>query len=396
MSASAAVLSDEFDQCDQFDQGGSMEGKMAEATECTDVVLLGVGAIGRELIGQLTTTRNGISSHLRICGLVDRSGYVLAPDGLSRGSLMELCAHKKRGQPLHGSSLGQRAQPLDATAFIASQVKNRPVLVDVTAADTQGMLEIVLERGWATVLANKVPLAAAQHRVDRLYELARVGGGEILHEATVGAGLPVIDTLRKLIEAGDRVLAIEGCPSGTLGLLFSRLGNGDRFSMALHDAIAAGYTEPDPRIDLSGLDVARKALILARMIGFRGDLDAVHVESLVPRRLQGLPIDDFLKRVTELDEQWAARASSARDRGAVLRYRARVTRRCVRVGLSEVPVTDPLSLLQGTDNQFAFTTARYKTHPLVITGPGAGSVVTAAGVYNDLLRVIAERRGHRP
>ena len=366
--------------------------RRAEAsTGSADIVLLGVGVIGRALIEQLATTANGVSERVRICGVVDRTGYVVAPEGLSRRALLELRRHKLRGRPLHRSPIGHRADPLDAVAFIASQVTRAPVLIDATAADTHSLLEIVLERGWAVVLANKVPLAAEQERVDRLWAVACAGGGVMLHEATVGAGLPVIDTLRKLLDAGDRITAIEGCPSGTLGVLFNRIGRGDRFSVALHDAMAAGYTEPDPRIDLSGLDVARKALILARLIGFRGSLDSVSVQSLVPKRLQRLPLEDFLRRSTELDEAWAARADAARARGAVLRYRARVTSRSVRVGLVEVPLTDPLSLLQGTDNQFAFTTARYNARPLVITGPGAGSAVTASGVYNDLLRVIAER-----
>jgi homoserine dehydrogenase len=115
------------------------------------------------------------------------------------------------------------------------------------------------------------------------------------------------------------------------------------------------------------------------------------VQSLVPRALAGVSLDEFLSRSHELDDAWRTRVDAARARGAVLRYRARVTRRSVRVGLAEVPATDPLSLLHGTDNQFAFTTARYKSQPLVITGPGAGPAVTAAGVYNDLVRLIAER-----
>lgn len=359
---------------------------------CTDIVLLGVGSIGRELLGQLASTKNGISAKLRVCALVDSDGYVFDAEGLARKAIQSVCAHKKRGDQLRTWESGHAANPADAVGFIAAHLAGRVVLIDATAADTQNTLEIGLERGWDVILANKVPIAGAQQRVDRLYDVARANAAEILHEATVGAGLPVIDTLRKLIEAGDKVSAIEGCPSGTLGFLFGQLGRGDTFSNALRDAIAAGYTEPDPRIDLSGLDVARKALILARIIGFRGDLDAVRVESLVPESLRDASVDEFLARATELDAYWAERVEAAKSRGCVLRYRASVTRRSVRVGLAEVPVTDPLSLLHGTDNQFAFTTARYKANPLVITGPGAGPAVTAAGVYNDLLRIIAERR----
>jgi aspartokinase/homoserine dehydrogenase 1 len=225
--------------------------------------------------------------------------------------------------------------------------------------------------------------------------LAARAGRTILHEATVGAGLPVLDTLRKLLEAGDTVLSIEGCPSGTLGFLFGELGRGERFSDALERAIALGYTEPDPRVDLSGLDVARKALILARAIGFRGELSNVHVESLVPTHLADGPVEEFLSRTADLDAPWAERVNEARRKGRVLRYRAHVTRDSIAVGLIAVKLTDPLGVLDGTDNQFTFTTARYAASPLVITGPGAGPAVTAAGVLNDLLRLEGSRRGAR-
>ena len=356
----------------------------------TDLVVLGVGSIGRELLGQLSASRGGLASGVRVCALLDRTGYVFDPAGISRRALSALCAHKRSGRALRDAPGGLSANSTDAVAFLTACLRGRPILVDATAADTHDILEIVLERGWDVVLANKVPLAAEQARVDRLREVGESSGATMLHEATVGAGLPVIDTLRKLLDAGDRVTAIEGCPSGTLGFLFGQLGRGHAFSAALREAIAAGYTEPDPRVDLSGLDVARKALILARIIGYRGDLGAVSVQSLVPRALAGVSLDEFLSRSHELDDAWRARVDAARARGAVLRYRARVTRRGVRVGLAEVSATDPLSLLHGTDNQFAFTTARYKSQPLVITGPGAGPAVTAAGVYNDLVRLIAE------
>lgn len=358
------------------------------ASERVDLVVLGVGSIGRELLRQLGASRGGLAGGARVCALLDRSGYVFDPDGIPRRSLSALRAHKKSGRALRDAAGGLAANSTDAVAFLTACLRGRTVLVDATAADTHDVLEIALERGWDVVLANKVPLAAEQARVDRLHDVARAAGATILHEATVGAGLPVIDTLHKLIEAGDRVLAIEGCPSGTLGFLFEQLGRGQAFSAALRDAIAAGYTEPDPRVDLSGLDVARKALILARVIGYRGDLTSVSVESLVPGALSAVTLDEFLSRSVELNAAWQARVDAARARGAVLRYRARVTRRSVRVGLAEVPATDPLSLLHGTDNQFAFTTARYRIRPLVITGPGAGPAVTAAGVYNDLLRVV--------
>jgi bifunctional aspartokinase / homoserine dehydrogenase 1 len=355
----------------------------------TDVVLLGVGAIGRELLAQVAVS----GSPLRVCALIDTSGYVFDPRGLSRARLAELVAAKATKRPLAEARGGRVATAAEALAAIADHALVRPVLVDATAAETGELLETGLAHGWDLVLANKLPLAGERTAFERLRRTARDRGRHVLHEATVGAGLPVIDTLRKLQEAGDRVLRIEGCPSGTLGFLFGELGRGRSFSEALRSAVRAGYTEPDPRVDLSGADVARKALILARLIGFRGSLSDVAVESLIPESLRDVSLSDFLARLEELDEAWRIRVQAARTRGRVLRYRARVTRRSIEVGLVAVDSGDPLGSLDGTDNQFAFTTTRYRAQPLVITGPGAGPAVTAAGVYNDLLRLAAERGG---
>jgi cystathionine gamma-synthase len=356
-----------------------------------DVVLLGVGAIGRELISQLTA--EDAHQRLRVCGLVDRSGFVFAENGLSAQRLAELRALKAAGQPLIEAIDGKAATALEALAEIGAARLVRPILVDATPADTSAVLRSALESGFDVVLANKVPLAAPQADVDRLHHAAQQAGRRILHEATVGAGLPVIDTLRKLLEAGDAILSIEGCPSGTLGFLFGELGRGRSFSAALREAIALGYTEPDPRIDLSGIDVARKALILARAIGFRGELADVQVESLLPVHCFETSCESFLKQLETLDAHWEKRIADARREGKVLRYRAHVTATSIAVGLAAVSATGRLGALHGTDNQFTFTTARYHTQPLVITGPGAGPAVTAAGVFNDLLHL--ERSGDR-
>jgi aspartokinase/homoserine dehydrogenase 1 len=365
----------------------------------TNVVLLGVGAIGRELLRQLATNHRTSVSTIRVCGLVDRSGFVFEPAGLSWRRAMELRAHKASGRSLATAEGGRQSSPEEAVDTITSKSagmsRANRILVDATAADTLPLLETALVRGCDLVLANKLPLAGTQSVHDRLHDIARVRRRRILHEATVGAGLPVIDTLHKLVDAGDRVLAIDGCPSGTLGFLFGELGKGRSFSSALHDAVAAGFTEPDPRTDLSGIDVARKALILARLLGFRGDLEDVAVESLVPKELGAVTTDAFLSRASELDAAWDANVRAARTQGCVLRYRARVTRRSISIGLAHVAAGDPLSTLSGTDNQFAFTTSRYRTQPLVITGPGAGPAVTAAGVYNDLLLLASTQASRR-
>jgi homoserine dehydrogenase len=166
------------------------------------------------------------------------------------------------------------------------------------------------------------------------------------------------------------------------------MGRGRSFSDAVRDAMERGYTEPDPRDDLCGLDVARKALILARMLGYSGEMHDVQVESLVPAALADVTASEFLDALPSVDEEWKARIDDARARGEVVRYRARATRGGVRVGLVSVPTTHPLASLDGTDNLFVFTTARYRTRPLVVSGPGAGAAVTAAGVLGDVLRLV--------
>jgi aspartokinase/homoserine dehydrogenase 1 len=359
-----------------------------------DVVLLGVGAIGRELLDQVTTPGTTAIAPLRVCGVIDRSGFIFDAGGFSRSRLTEISLHKSRGGPLASVPGGESATASEALEVMSAHALSRPILVDATAAETSPILELALTRGWDLVLANKIPLAA-RDTADRLERTARNHGRHILYEATVGAGLPVIDTLRKLMEAGDRVSNIEGCPSGTLGYLFGELGSGHSFATAMRNAVAAGYTEPDPRIDLSGIDVARKALILARIIGFEGDLADVSVESLVPTALHDVSRDEFLARLEELDTHWETLVQAARTNGTVLRYRARITHSSINVGLVAVAITDPLGSLNGTDNQFAFTTLRYRQQPLVITGPGAGPAVTAAGILNDLLRLATERGAQR-
>ena len=149
--------------------------------------------------------------------------------------------------------------------------------------------------------------------------------------------------------------------------------------------MAKGYTEPDPRDDLSGADVGRKALILGRLLGFEGDPDEVQVESLVPAALQALTREAFLARLPELDEPWAEKVATAKGKGGALRYIATVTKNKITVGLKTVDAASPFAGLKGTDNQIVFTTARYRENPLVVTGPGAGPAVTAAGVLNAIL-----------
>jgi aspartokinase/homoserine dehydrogenase 1 len=367
-------------------------GGAASSSTHADVVILGFGRIGRELAGQLATAKEARGPHgARVVAVIDSSGYVLNPRGIPRRRLTTLIERKQSGVPLAELSGGVRASAQEALADVAAHALSRPILVDVTAGDTSDILETALRGGMDIVLANKRPLAESRGVKGGLHRAAAARGRRLLHEATVGAGLPIIDTIKKLQESGDEILSIEGCPSGTLGYLFGELGRGAAFSAALRTAMQLGYTEPDPREDLSGMDVARKALILARLLGFTGDLDAVTVETLVPAQFRSCSVDEFLAGLEEMDGVWRERVERARAEGTVLRYRATVSPTTVHVGLVGVSAGSSFASLTGTDNQFAITTARYRSNPIVITGPGAGVAVTAAGVLNDVLKLAGSR-----
>jgi aspartokinase/homoserine dehydrogenase 1 len=226
----------------------------------------------------------------------------------------------------------------------------------------------------------------ARHRAIR----AAAGAARFRYEATVGAGLPVISTLRDLIDTGDELLAIEGILSGTLAWLFNRYDGTVPFSALVREAHRLGYTEPDPREDLSGADVARKLVILAREAGRELSLADVAVENLVPSPLRAGPTERFLAESTLLDAEMEARRARAHASGRVLRYVARLDRDGrAGVGLVELPRTHAFAQLRLTDNIVQFSTKRYRDNPLIVQGPGAGPDVTAAGVFADLLRVAA-------
>jgi aspartokinase/homoserine dehydrogenase 1 len=208
------------------------------------------------------------------------------------------------------------------------------------------------------------------------------------YEATVGAGLPIMTTVRDLLDTGDELQAVEGVLSGTMAWLFNRFDGSVPFGQLVLEAREHGFTEPDPRDDLSGLDVARKLVILAREAGWERSLEDVSLESLIPADMQSLPLADFLARVDALDAPMRLRLEQANSRGRVLRYTASLDRSGgMRVGLAELPADHALAHLRLTDNMVQFTTTRYAQNPLVVQGPGAGPDVTAAGVFADLLRV---------
>jgi len=247
-----------------------------------------------------------------------------------------------------------------------------------------------LSEGIHVVTPNKKANSAAYGDYERMKESRRAAGSHYLYEATVGAGLPVIQTLRDLRETGDEIRRIEGIFSGTLAYLFNTWDGSQAFSSVVKHAKSLGYTEPDPRDDLSGMDVARKLIILAREMGLRLELADVQVESLVPAALSECGVEDFLDRLTEFDAPMLERLEAARSRGQVLRYVGSVgVDGRAQVGVVELPTSHPFANIALTDNIVRFETARYDKNPLIVQGPGAGPAVTAAGVFADLLRVCA-------
>ena len=244
-----------------------------------------------------------------------------------------------------------------------------------------------LAAGIHVITPNKQAGAGSLQQWQAIRAAAARSGARFRYEATVGAGLPVISTLRDLLDTGDELIAVEGILSGTLAWLFSRYDGTQSFAQLVREAHALGYTEPDARDDLSGTDVARKLVILAREAGRELTLEQVQVESLIPGALAQVSPADFLARLDEFDAAMRERHANAASNGQVLRYVARLDERGARVGLAALPTAHAFAHLQLTDNIVQFTTRRYCDNPLIVQGPGAGPEVTAAGVFADLLRV---------
>ncbi len=365
-------------------QLGKVGGGSAAPQDRLDVFLLGFGRIGRSL-ADLMADLPATGPKVRIVGVADRSGVIFDPGGLSVHRLTTIAREKAKGHSLRHLEGGASWNAEFAVRSATRHALSHPVLVDMTADETTDVIRGALTHGMDVVLANKKPLAGSARDAEELFALAARHGRRLRYEATVGAGLPVMDTFAKLVETGDEIVSIEGCLSGTLGYLLSELERWRKFSQALTAAIDAGFTEPDPREDLSGADVGRKALILGRLLGFKGEPGAVVTESLVPEAARQIPLKQFLARLSTFDDHFAQKIRLAQQKGQVLRYLATITPRRLRVGIQAVSTDSPFAALKGTDNQIVFTTARYREHPLVIRGPGAGPLVTAAGVLNDIL-----------
>ncbi len=366
-----------------------------------DLILIGCGKVARAVLAQVGADRGGAFARLgvqpRVVGLADRSGFVLAPAGLTPDALAELLQAKLQGQPLADAAGGRPGSASDLVREALTWRLSRPVVVDLSEGEAVAeAYAVALEHGADVVTANKGPLAGP--RFEAIHRSAAAHHRQLRAEATVGAGLPIVDTLQMLRDTGDRIRAIEGSLSGTLGYLLGRVAEGVALSVAVGEARQLGYTEPDPLEDLGGADVARKAVILARWAGLPAEPESRATSAAgLPVSLQPLarfdeaPADLEAALRAQVDEALAARVSAAAEAGQALRFVARLTERGIAVGPTEVPAGSSLGLLSGTDNLVLFRTDRYHDRPLVIVGPGAGVEVTAMGVVGDLQRIAAGR-----
>lgn len=352
------------------------------------VVLLGPGGVGRAWLRQLTESREGLAARrgmrLDVVAVADSTGALRAPVRvLDDAALDALRVAKAEGAALADLPEGR---PVGEPAALLDRLDLPPaVVVDCTAtASVTPALVAAVDRGWSVALANKIPLTGSLDVFEAL-----TTSGRARWEATVGSGVPVIATLQRLLDAEDRVARIAGTFSGSLNFVVAELRQGHRFGAIVHEARARGFFEPDPRVDLGGVDMARKALILARMLGWPLSLEDVALEGLYPAEMDALSVDAFVAESGRLDGDLAHRVAAAEAEGAVLRYAAEIEGGACRVGPVVVPTASPLGRLQGTDNLIEYHTRWYAERPLVLQGRGAGVDATAAGVMADVVALAA-------
>lgn len=287
--------------------------------------------------------------------------------------------------------------PFDAILDFLAGAPGKVVLVDNTSdLELAKSYPAILGKGISIVTPNKKAFSDNISLWDNIFAAAAKGGSHVFHESTVGAGLPVISTLNELIETGDQVMKIEGVFSGTMSFLFNSFmpvgGEGGKFSAEVKKAKDLGYTEPDPRDDLNGLDVARKLTILARIAGLKVESPtSFPVQSLIPSALESCSSgDEFMEKLPNHDDEMDKLKSDAAKAGKVLRFVGSidVPSKKVKVGLEQFDVSHPIAALKGSDNIISFYTKRYGSNPLIIQGAGAGGEVTAMGVTGDLIKVI--------
>jgi len=344
--------------------------------------LIGPGTVGRVLLTQIATQierLRALNLDLRVRGIMSSTRMLLDETAIDLDHWAERFA--------------AAGEPLDLEKFVdhvQADYIPHAVVIDCTASTEVALhYRAWLARGIHVVTPNKKANSGPLPYYRALQEAKRAAGTHYLYEATVGAGLPVIQTLRDLRGTGDEVMRIEGIFSGTLAYLFNIFDGSEAFSSIVRAAKLKGYTEPDPRDDLSGMDVARKLIILAREMGLTLEMSDVHVVGLVPAALEKCSIEEFMEGLPEIDAAMTATLLEAKRSDQVLRYVGRIDAGKATVELTRLDQNHAFAHIALTDNVVRFATRRYCDNPLIVQGPGAGPEVTAGGVLSDLLRLSA-------
>ena len=346
------------------------------------VFMVGVGLIGSTLLEQIKkqTTFLKEKRHLtiKIVGLTNSRKMLFSTDGIDLENWKEQLDNSSEKMVLGDFVKKMKNLNLSNTIF-----------VDNTADETIAQkYHEILDASISISTPNKIATSSTYLQYQQLKSLAEKRGVQFLYETNVGAGLPVISTLRDLIDSGDEILKIEGVLSGSLSFIFNSFGPGMNFSEIVNKAAELGYTEPDPRIDLKGIDVRRKLIILARETGLPLEANDVEIESILPEAcIAAESVTDFFTEVEKADDFFEQRRATAATENKVLRMVATLENNHARIKLESVGPDHPFYSLSGSDNMIVFTTQRYKDRPLVIRGPGAGAEVTAAGVFAEIISI---------
>jgi aspartokinase/homoserine dehydrogenase 1 len=334
-----------------------------------NVFIAGVGLVGSDLIRLIQDKKS-----INVCGIMNSRKMILNPSGLDTQHYVEKLA---------------QGETADLESFISSAAQSRnAVFVDVTSSSAIAeQTANILKKGISVVSASKLANVMNQDYYDSIRENSKAAGALFKYETNVGAGLPIIETLQTLLNTGDTIEKIEGIISGTLSYLFSQFDGSIPFSKLVKSARESGYTEPDPRDDLNGVDVGRKILILARETGAQLELEDVSIQSLIPENMDpAFSIDEFLERLSKYDDLFLNMYTSASRQDKVLRYIATWNGQNATVELKAVGIKNPFYHQNGRENFIVFTTRRYNDAPMVVKGHGAGAEVTAAGVLGDILK----------
>ena len=343
-----------------------------------NIFVCGVGTVGAQLLEQIKQQRDTLlrEQHLllNVVGIANSRGYIFNAEGLDLTNYREQLQN-----PL--------AYNQSSIADCLSTLYNS-IFVDCTAsADVADAYLALLENNISVVTANKIAASSDYSHYTQLKQTALNRGVKFLYETNVGAGLPIIRTINDLRNSGDRILKIEAVLSGTLNFIFNELSAEVPFSETIRRAKEQGYSEPDPRIDLSGKDVIRKLVILAREAGYQVEQEDVDKQLFVPEAYFQGTVEDFWKRLPELDADFEARRQEMEKNGLRWRFVATMEEGKTSVGLQAVDAAHPFYQLEGSNNIVLITTERYHDYPMMIRGYGAGASVTAAGVFADIMEV---------